>query len=352
MRGRYGVPMNTFGTRLPGAARIARVPVLSREAKKRLAWMDWYGRHGENARLTCRHFGISPSVFYRWKDRYDPRRLPTLEDCSHRPRRVRAPMTDPRLVVRLHQLRDQYPRWGKDKLVVLLRREGWAVSTSTVGRTLTRLKARGLLVEPKRKHTKHRGLLLRRPHAAPKPWDYAPETPGDLVEIDTVSITVLPGIRRFQFSARDVISKWDIAEAATSKTSRAAARLLDALRERAPFQLRALQIDGGSEFKAVFERVCAQRKIPLYVLPPASPRLNGCVERSQRTWREEFYGVHRVSSDSVHEHRQQLRAWERTYNTIRPHQALGYQTPAEFLLRWKREHPEVPINLQRVSCIT
>jgi transposase InsO family protein len=27
----------------------------------------------------------------------------------------------------------------------------------------------------------------------------------------------------------------------------------------------------------------------------------------------------------------ELRAWEVVYNTIRPHQALGYLTPAEFL---------------------
>lgn len=352
MRGRYGVPMNTSGSVLPGAARIARIPVLSREAKKRLQWMDWYHRRGKNARLTCRHFGISPSVFYRWQRRYDPRNLRSLEDRSHRPRQVRTPMTDARLIVRIQALREQYSRWGKDKLVVLLRREGWAVSTSTVGRTLTRLTARGVLVEPKRKHTKHRGLLLRRPHASPKPWDYRPNAPGDLMEIDTVSITILPGIRRYQFSARDVVSKWDVADAATSTASRSAARLLNALRDRAPFAIRARQSDGGSEFKAVFERVCQEREIPLFILPPASPRLNGGVERAQRTWREEFYGVHPVSPDSVAEHRRQLQDWERTYNGIRPHQALGYQTPAEFLLRWKREHPDAAINLQRVYCIT
>jgi transposase InsO family protein len=348
MRGRYGVPMNTFGTRLPGAARIARVPVLSKRAKQRLAWMDWYERHERNARRTCRHFGITPDTFYHWKRRYDPRHLYTLEERSRRPRRVRPPMTAPALVTRMKALREQYPRWGPEKLAVLLRREGWDVSPRTVGRRLRDLRRRGLLVEPKRTYTKHRGLMLRRPHAAPKPWDFVPEAPGDLVEVDTLSVTVLPGIRRFHFSARDVVSKWDVAETSTRKTSRAAARLLDALQERMPVSIRGLQIDGGSEFKAVFERECQRRRIPLYVLPPKSPRLNGCVERSNGTWRHEFYGVHRVSSDSIHAHRRQLQGWERTYNTIRPHQALGYLTPAEFLLQWKREHPKAPIHLQKV----
>lgn len=29
----------------------------------------------------------------------------------------------------------------------------------------------------------------------------------------------------------------------------------------------------------------------------------------------------------------ELRHWERIYNTVRPHQALGYLTPQQFLLR-------------------
>jgi len=38
------------------------------------------------------------------------------------------------------KLREEYPRWGKDKLVVLLHDEGFTGSTSTVGRILNRLK--------------------------------------------------------------------------------------------------------------------------------------------------------------------------------------------------------------------
>jgi len=37
-----------------------------------------------------------------------------------------------------------------------------------------------------------------------------------------------------------------------------------------------------------------------------------------------------------------LQAWERIYNTVRPHQALGYLTPQQFLRqhRARREHAE------------
>jgi hypothetical protein len=37
-------------------------------------------------------------------------------------------------------LRLHYPRWGKDKLAILLRPQNLTVSTSMVGRVLTQLK--------------------------------------------------------------------------------------------------------------------------------------------------------------------------------------------------------------------
>ncbi len=54
------------------------------------------------------------------------RRLQTLEDDRRprRPRRIRQPQTPPLLVARIRALREQYPRWGKAKLAVLLRRDG------------------------------------------------------------------------------------------------------------------------------------------------------------------------------------------------------------------------------------
>jgi transposase-like protein len=42
---------------------------LSREARFRLAWMDFY-RRTHNVARTCRHFGISRQTFYRWLHRY------------------------------------------------------------------------------------------------------------------------------------------------------------------------------------------------------------------------------------------------------------------------------------------
>jgi Fe2+ or Zn2+ uptake regulation protein len=56
------------------------------------------------------------------------------------------------LVEAVLRLREEYPRWGKDKLVILLRREGFDCSASTIARILHRLKERGILREPVPNH--------------------------------------------------------------------------------------------------------------------------------------------------------------------------------------------------------
>src|SRR3989344_3742001 len=106
---RYGVAMNNYGTIVPKLNQIRTTTTLSKAAKQRLKWMEFYASHGHNARLTCRHFGISPDVFYRWKRRYQPRHLASLEDDtgSRRPKHVRQPKTDPTIIARVKQLREQ-----------------------------------------------------------------------------------------------------------------------------------------------------------------------------------------------------------------------------------------------------
>jgi putative transposase len=123
-----------------------------------------------------------------------------------------------------------------------------------------------------------------------------------------------------QFTARDVVSRWDVCEAHPRATSTAATLFLDTLLARMPFPVRALQVDGGSEFAAEFEQACQQRGLPLFVLPPRSPKLNGAIERAQQTHTEEFYEVTACSYHLAPLNRE-LRAWERVYNTVRPHLA-------------------------------
>jgi putative transposase len=118
--------------------------------------------------------------------------------------------------------------------------------------------------------------------------DYTVERPGDLVQLDTMDLRPSPRVVLKQFTARDMISYWDVIEVPRRATSTPATLFLETLERRLPFPLRALQVDGGSEFPAVFEKACQQRGLRLFVLPPRSPKLNGQVKRANCTHTEQF----------------------------------------------------------------
>jgi len=298
--------------------------------------MDYYAKT-RNARLTCRYFGISAQTFYRWKSRYDPHDLTTLEEGSRRPHRIRRPETAPAVIEKILAKRQQYPRWGKAKLAVLLGREGLSVSASTVGRVMNRLKARGVLVEPENvRQAKLARRRRRKPRYAVRiPKGYRIKDPGDLVQVDTLQVRILANEVRFQFSAWDRVSKRGGFRVYRRQTSTAAAHFLHHLRMKFPFKIRAIQIDGGSEFMDQFEQACQRHKILLFVNRPNQPKQNGGVERTNRTSREEFYEVEDLSPVTSELNRQ-LESWENVYNCIRPHHSLDLLTPDEYYRRWKK----------------
>ena len=328
--------------KVPQARELSRLGYeLSRNGQLHLQWITHYLHHGRNAAFTCRRFGISRQTFYRWWRRYDPHNLRTLEDRSHRPQRVRQHTWTAAQAEAVLAARREYPRWGKDKLVVLLRRQGQQLCTSMVGRILGALKRRGVLLEaPRAVAAARRRKMRARPWARRKPPFWPIRRPGDLVQLDTKELRPVRGVVLKHFSARDMVSRWDVLEVHERATSLAAAHFLDALLDRMPFPIAALQVDGGSEFAAEFELACQQRGLPLFVLPPRSPKLNGQVERSHRTHHEEFYQVIPDRWD-VRSLNLQLRRWEQIYNTVRPHQALSYLTPLEFLARCKSQPRKV-----------
>ena len=185
-------PTSTYGAIVPGSQYITslvRQGAISKEAAKRLRWMDHYNRY-QNARLTCRYYGIAPQTFYRWKNRFDPYDLRTLESGSHRPYKVRLPETPVKVIERVRELREQYPRWGRDKLAVLLKRDAIEISASTVGRVMNRLKARGLLREPENVRLAKLARKRRRKprYAVRMPKGYSIEALGDLVQMDTLKL--------------------------------------------------------------------------------------------------------------------------------------------------------------------
>jgi transposase InsO family protein len=159
---------------------------------------------------------------------------------------------------------------------------------------------------------------------------------GDLVQLDTLDIRPLPGVVLKHFTAQDVTSRWNVIGVYNRATARNAALFLDELEARMPFPLKAIQVDGGAEFEALFEEECRRRGIKLFVLPPRSPKLNGGVERAHRTHTEEFYEI-TDSTFEIADLSKELLEWEDIYNTVRPHQALGYLTPLKFIEQQRKE---------------
>ncbi len=345
--------MQVYGSILPGAATLARLLPrqasaarrqagvqgevnLSATARHRLKVLHWHEQQGGNVSRTADHFSHSRTTIQSWLRRYKLRGLAGLEDKSHRPSNLRKPTWSPELEQQLHALREQYPRWGKKKLVVLLARGGVQLSVSMAGRILKHLKETGQLIEPQSERRRRRKDLPPRPYALRKPKLYLAQEPGDLVEVDTVDLRPVPGVILKHFTASDVVSRWDVLGVYTRASATTAALFLDDIQQRAPFPIKAIQVDGGSEFKAGFEAACKERDIRLFVLPPRSPKLNGCVERANRTHREEFYDVYDLEW-TVAALRPDLRRWERIYNNVRPHAALDYLTPQEYITQWRSQ---------------
>jgi len=80
------------------------------------------------------------------------------------------------------------------------------------------------------------------------------------------------------------------------------------------------------------------------VLPSRSPKLNGAVERAQHTPRSSTK-LRPSTAFTVEGLNREARAWERIYSfTVRPHLALGYLTPLEFLRGACREAQASQLN--------
>ena len=327
--------MTIYGI-LPGAISIARSALLTdkltERAKYKIKVLDWHRKHSDNVSLTARHFGLGRMTVYRWIKELKHYGPIGLNEKSRRPKRVRTPTTSSNVVMRITQLREQYPAWSKYKIKILLDREDIKVSVSSVGRVLKR---RGLI--NKKTSQKRRKAALRPKARFPKGLSISEA--GDMVQIDTKYIMLTGGKKFYQFTAIDVLTKRKVLRVYPSQSSRNGAIFLQECVDNFPFTIKRIQTDNGSPFLKEFDNLCKEKGLPHYFIHPRTPKENTYVERSHRSDEKEFYQQGNVCS-ILSGMQKRIKEWEYIWNNIRPHEALGYLTPSQYF--WKLQTNNLP----------
>jgi len=285
---------------------------------------------GTTPKQIPKFIGYSRATYYRAKkilSDLDKGKLPP----SKAPHKRNKPRWGESEKQRVLLIRRQNPTYGKFKIAKILKRDfGLTISESTVGRILAHLKAKHLITRSSSAIRTCKKRSFSETHA--QKWTYKNYKDikiGERVQIDHMSAHK-NGVPLKHFQAWDRRSKVIHSQLYRNATSRSAKKFLLELIEKLPFPILSVQVDGGSEFMGEFEQACKELDLTLLVLPPASPKKNGGVERGNRVFREEFY-AQPSNSDSLGALRNDLRKALTKYNTYRPHGAIDGLTPMEYI---------------------
>jgi len=315
----------------PNLKQLKQTVTLTKTARHRLSWIDYYHSHNQNAALTARHFGIAKSCFFKWKARYDRQGLKGLIDQSKRPRSVRRSLIPAEVVSAVKTLRKANPEYSKYKLAVILKRDyGFVLSASSVGRIISRYNL--FFTSP----IKPKGHPLRRKQVERlrKPKDLRAAQPGDLLEVDVKHLPFLGG-KKYGFVAIDVVTKQASIYVSTSISSAQGALAW----KRATHELglpRAVLTDNGSENFGAFADLLATQPLKHYWARPRTPKDKPHVERFIGTLEQECIRWGGVAHNKM-DQQAIINQWLVKYHSYRPHQSLNYLTPNEYKAKLKAE---------------
>jgi putative transposase len=235
---------------------------------------------------------------------------------GHRPEELDAFIAD-----LLHQVTNRFLAWGFWMVFHFLRRQGHPWNHKRVYR-IWKQEALHLRLPPKRAKVRRKYLDLIAPDKINQGW-----------AMDFVSDWVVgPGQEKVRIiNIIDECSRkalWTEAYSSISATT-----LIDVLDKVVAWRGTPAYIrcDNGPEFiSGKLEEWADKNKLELRFIQPGKPSQNGLVERLNGTLRKECLNLEWfVSLPKLNE---QLQEWWQTYNTIRPHSSIGYQTPDELEL--------------------
>ena len=321
---------------------------LTQEARYRYKILIRYKRlreKGFSEKDALEFLQVKRSTFFSWLKKYNNKcgtqRMKTtgLANKSRRPHNFRTTkVISAQLVSHILKIRQAEPMYGKEKIKRELEKDNIFVSVSTVGRVLKYLmeqnKIQNIHLIKKRKSSYLK--TAKRVRYAERIRKQKPNKVGELIQIDHMVLNLYNGLSIKEFRAVDPTSRLSISRIYSSATAKNAREFLKEVQKEFEFEIKSIQVDGGSEFMGEFEDYCEQEKIKLYVLPPRSPKMNCYVERANETYRYEFWNVYEIP-DTIEETRKLLRKFEYKYNCERMHQSLNYLTPMEYYYKLKEK---------------
>lgn len=174
-----------------------------------------------------------------------------------------------------------------------------------------------------------------------KPYQRA-EYPGQKVQVDVKFVPsecVTDHKKYYVYVAVDECSRWTYRQMYDEHSTYSSAEFLKELVNAAPFQIRMIQTDNGSEFtkacldtddgnKTSFELLLQEYGILYHRIRPATPRHNGKVERQNRIDQDRFYDHLRMFS--LADGRKQLAVYQKKSNNIWK-LCLGLKSPNDII---------------------
>lgn len=308
----------------------------------RIKVIEFYNEFGKIA--TIKAFDVGKSTVCLWKQKLkkNGNKLSSLAPLP------KAPKTRSKRKVLLEhcqfieQYRSQHPGVSKFAIKPALDAYGRdsginIISESTIGRIIKELKDKGKIPNYRLKTVIY-GKTGKLKYKGEKPRQkklrigkYVPNAPGDLVQIDAVTIFI-NSLRRYIITAIDVKSKFAFAYSYKSLSSYMARDFMQKLQEVCPFEIKRIQTDNGKEFHKYFRSYIKEQNIIHFFNYPKCPKMNKYVERFNRTIQDQHVSWNMNDLYEPEEFNQGLVRYLIWYNTEKPHKSLNKLTPLQYYL--------------------